>query len=88
MEDGSGSRRSCYEEDVAAFAELALEEEEEEPAADEPVPDEVELDEPEPEELAPAVAGASVDDEESDLLSPGVEADFSALTFPDRESLR
>ncbi|GAA3929822.1 hypothetical protein Aau02nite_02810 [Amorphoplanes auranticolor] len=86
MDSRSAACRSCYEEDVAVFAGL-------EP--DEPLelePDELEPEEPEPDEpeLEPAAAGveAGVDDEESDLLSAAGAADFSALTFPARESLR
>ena len=78
----------CYEEEVAVFAAPEPDELE----LDEPELDEPEPEEPEPEELEPAAAGAEVEagveDEESDLPSVVVAADFSALTLPARESLR
>jgi hypothetical protein len=59
---------------------------------EEPDPDELDPEELDPEELelAPAAAGvaAGVEDDESDLLSAAGAADFSAPTFPARESLR
>jgi hypothetical protein len=58
-------------------------------------PDELDPEEPEPDELeepelelAAAGVAAGAEDDESDLLSPAGAADFSALTFPARESLR
>jgi hypothetical protein len=90
--DNGGPRQ---EDEDAVLAGLELDELElDEPEPDEPEPDElepdalelVELDEP-----APEVAGveAGVEDEESDLPSEAAgSADFSALTFPARESLR